>query len=172
MLYIPFSVLWKPRLVRAGLLLCAVVAGSATVFISATRPAQAASQSVEEKAVLATIQRVFDSLANKDIATMRAQVLPDGAATIYREGRFITMTLSGVSDREERLTSGPDHLEERMLHPMVRIDNNIAMVWGAYEAMRNGKPDHCGTNIFSLVNRDGHWLIASITDTSRPCTSK
>jgi hypothetical protein len=78
------------------------------------------------------------------------------------------MILSCVGDREEKLTSGPDHLEEHMVHPMVRIDNNIAMVWGAYEAMRNGKPDHCGTNIFSLVNRDGRWLIASITDTAPP----
>jgi Putative lumazine-binding len=142
------------------------------MFLRAARPVQAASHSAEEKAVLATIQRVFDSLASKDIATLRAQMLPDGAATLYREGRFITMTLSGVGDRMEKLTSGPDRLEERMVHPLVRIDNNIAMVWGGYEALRNGKPDHCGTNIFSLVNRDGRWLIASITDTSHPCTSK
>jgi hypothetical protein len=140
------------------------------VFLSATRGAQAASPSAEEKAVLATVQRVFDSLANKDIGTLRSQMLPDGAATLYREGQFITMTLTGVGDRMEKLTSGPDHLEERMARPMVRIDNNIAMVWGSYAALRNGKPDHCGTNIFSLVNRDGRWLIASITDTSRPCT--
>ena len=165
------SVLRKARLTRIGLPLC-VLAGSAIIFLSATRLAQAASHSVEEKAVLATVQRVFDSLPNKDIATLRAQMLPDGAATLYREGRFITMSLSGVGDRMEKLTSGPDHFEERMIHPTVRIDNNIAMVWGGYEALRNGKPDHCGTNIFSLVNRDGRWLIASITDTSHPCTSK
>ena len=149
-----------------------VAAGSAILLLSVMRPAQAASYSAEEKAVLATVQRVFDSLPNKDMATLRAQMLPDGAATLYREGRFVTMSLSAVGDRMEKLTSGPDHLEERMIHPMVRIDNNIAMVWGAYEALRNGKPDHCGTNIFSLVNRDGRWLIASITDTSSPCTSK
>jgi Putative lumazine-binding len=142
------------------------------MFLSATRPSQGASHSAEEKAVLATVQRLFDSLASKDIATLRAQMLPDDAATLYRQGRFITMTLSGVGDREEKLTSGPDHLEERIVHPMVRIDNNIAMVWGAYEATRNGKPDHCGTDIFTLVNRDSRWLIASITDTSRPCVSK
>jgi hypothetical protein len=142
------------------------------MFLSATRPAQAASHSAEEKAVLATIQRLFDSLASKDIATLRAQMLPDGAATLYRQGRFITITLSGVGDREEKLTRGPDHLEERIVHPMVRIDDNVAMVWGAYEATRNGKPDHCGTDIFTMVNRDSRWLIASITDTSRPCVSK
>jgi hypothetical protein len=165
------AVLGKARLTRVGLLLCAV-AGSAAMFLSATWPAQAASHSAEEKAVLATVQRVFDSLPNKDIATLRAQMLPNGAATLYRDGRFITMTLSGVGDREEKLMSGPDRLEEHMVHPLVRIDNNIAMVWGAYEALRNGKPDHCGTNIFSLINRDGRWLIASITDTGHPCASK
>jgi hypothetical protein len=165
------AVLRKARLTRVGLLLCAM-AGSATMFLRATRPAQAASHSAEEKAALTTIQRLFDSLASKDIATLRAQMLPDGAATLYRQGRFITITLSGVGDREEKLTSGPDHLEERIVHPMVRIDDNIAMVWGAYEATRNGKPDHCGTDIFTLVNRDSRWLIASITDTSRLCVSK
>jgi hypothetical protein len=45
--------------------------------------------------VLATIQRVFDSLASKDIARLRAQMLSEGAATLYREGRFVTMMLSG-----------------------------------------------------------------------------
>jgi hypothetical protein len=97
------------------------------MFLTAPSPAQAARHSDEEKAVLATIQRLFDSLPKKDAATLRAQMLPDGTATLYRQGRFITMSLSGVGDREEKLMNGPDRLEERIAHPLVRIDNNIAM---------------------------------------------
>lgn len=84
----------------------------------------------------------------------------------------MTMPLSGLGDRIEKITSSPDRFEERMPHPLVRIDHNIAMVWGAYEVLRNGQPDHCGTNIFTLVRRDGRWIIAGVADNSRPCPAK
>ncbi|HEY2048141.1 MAG TPA: hypothetical protein VGH03_02285 [Caulobacteraceae bacterium] len=56
-----------------------------------------------------------------------------------------------------------------MSEPLVRIDGNIAVVWGSYTAYRNGVPDHTGSNLFSLIHEDGRWRIASITDTSRSC---
>lgn len=68
-----------------------------------------------------------------------------------------------------KITSSPDGFEESLPHPLVRVDGNIAMVCGVYTAVRNGQPDHCGASIFTLVKEVGRWLIASITDNSRPC---
>jgi hypothetical protein len=56
-----------------------------------------------------------------------------------------------------------------MDQPLVRVDHNIAMVWGSYTALIDGVPHHCGSNLLSLVNENGQWRIASVTDTSRAC---
>ena len=57
--------------------------------------------------------------------------------------------------------------------PLVRIDHDLAMVWAPFEFLVDGKPDHCGTDLFGLVRSDGKWLIASIADTgSKECAAK
>jgi ketosteroid isomerase-like protein len=127
-----------------------------------------AGHSAEMEQVLAVVQQLLDTISAKDSAGFRALLRPEGVATLYRNGQFLTLSLGGLADRIENLTSGPDRLEESMPDPLVRVDQNIAMVWGAYIVTRNGQPDHCGTNIFTLVKEDGRWRIASITDNSRP----
>jgi hypothetical protein len=47
----------------------------------------------------------------------------------------------------------------------VRVDHDLAMVWAPFEFLMDGTPDHCGTDLFNLVNIDGKWLIAGIADT-------
>jgi ketosteroid isomerase-like protein len=128
-----------------------------------------AGHSAEEEQALAIVQQLLDTLLAKDNARFRALLRPEGVATLYRNSQFLTLSLSGLADRIEILNSGPDRLEESMPEPLVRVDQNIAMVWGAYSVTRNGRPDHCGTNIFTLVKEGGGWRIASITDNSRPC---
>ena len=120
-----------------------------------------------ERAVFAPVAILFEGIAAKDAALIREPLIPEGSATLFREGRFIRMTLAELGDRLISITSSEDRFEERMHDPLIRIDNNIAVVWGFYTAYKNGKPDHCGSNLISLINEDGRWRIASITDTSR-----
>ncbi|CDG83746.1 hypothetical protein [Janthinobacterium agaricidamnosum] len=58
------------------------------------------------------------------------------------------------------LPDGTDALEER-------IDDDIAMIWTAYDFRANGKIHHCGTDIVTLIHQDGKWLITGIADNSR-----
>jgi hypothetical protein len=169
-----FSIFRKARLLRAAFVFCAA-AGSAVVFLSAVKQVRAAAPSAtpEEQAVLEPIQRLFDGLAKPDEGAIRAQLIPEGSATLYRNGQFLQMSLSALADRLGKIiNSGPDRFEERIHDPLIRIDDNIAVVWAPYEALKNGKLDHCGTNLFNLVHRDGRWLIASFTDNSRNCAAK
>ncbi len=117
--------------------------------------------------MLEPIQHLFDGLATRDEKMMMAQMVPDGSATLYRNGQFLQMSLSTLAERLGQMASGPDRLEERIHEPLIRVDDNIAVVWAPYEAFRNSKIDHCGTNIFSLTYREGHWLITSVVDNSR-----
>jgi hypothetical protein len=62
---------------------------------------------------------------------------------------------------------GGRKLEERLHDPLVRIDEDLAMIWAPYEFLVDGKLDHCGTDVVEVVRRDGRWLIAGLADTSR-----
>jgi hypothetical protein len=75
------------------------------------------------------------------------------------------MTFEAFADRVGR--PGSTRIEERIHDPLVRIDNDLAMVWAPFEFLIDGKVDHCGTDLFDLVRKDGKWLIVSVADTSR-----
>ena len=65
------------------------------------------------------------------------------------------------------------HMEERIHDPLVRTDHDLAMVWAPFEFLVDGKPDHCGTDLFNLVQTGGKWLIAGIADTgTKACAVK
>ena len=161
----------KGWLFGAAFALCAVALLPATRVWAATSPKSKKQapdkQTPDEQAVLQPIQNLFEGLAKKDADEIRAQLVPEGSATLYRNGEFLQMSLSGLADRLAKVISSPDEFEERIHDPLIRIDDNIAVVWAPYEALRNGTLDHCGTNLFSLIRRDRHWLIASVTDNSR-----
>jgi len=58
-------------------------------------------------------------------------------------------------------------LEERIHDPLIRIDEDLAVIWAPYEFMVDGKVDHCGVDLVEAVRRDGRWLISGLADTSR-----
>jgi len=150
------------------LLRCAVVFSVLAAALSA--PAPAAEQvSPDEKAVTARLQALLEGIARRDKAMLTEQLLPGGSATLMRDGKPLQM---GFEAFVERLSApGTDTREERMYDPLVRIDDDIAIIWTRYQFIRNGKLDHCGTDIVNLVKVGGHWLISSLGDTSRTtCT--
>jgi hypothetical protein len=58
-------------------------------------------------------------------------------------------------------------MRERMQDPLVRVDDDIAMVWCAYDLYHDGEPHRWGTNIVSFMKTDGHWQICGITSNGR-----
>lgn len=161
------------RLIHALLFSCVV--GAAIGMLLYGRRAEAARTitASEKQDVLKPIESIFDGIAHADKQKIAAQMAPVGSATLFRDGKFLQMSLEELTEREAKIISSSDKFEEHMHDSLVRIDNNIAFVWMPYEATRNGKIDHCGTSAISLIHQGGRWLIASITDTSRPyCESK
>ena len=119
----------------------------------------------EEKAVLAPIQSMFDAMANRDAAALKLSFLPGGTMVLMRDGKPVQMTLDAFAERIGR--PGNTHNVERIHDPLIRIDNDLAVVWAPFEFLIDGKIDHCGTDLFNLVRSDGKWLIASVADTGR-----
>jgi hypothetical protein len=105
-------------------------------------------------------------------------LLPDGGATIIRNGQILQFNLRALV---ERLAARTERSEERIYDslirthdeiatvwdPLIRIDDDIAMVWARYEFLVHGGIHHYGTNVFNLVRRDERWLIAGVANNSR-----
>jgi hypothetical protein len=134
-----------------------------------TAPLHAATP--EEQAVLAPVQAMFDGMAQRDAAAIKKPLLPGGTMVLMRDGKPAQMTFEAFAERVGK--PGKAQIEERIHDPLVRIDNDLAVVWAPFDFLVDGKVDHCGTDLFNVVRVDGKWLIASVADTgSNTCPAK
>lgn len=146
-----------------------VIVFSAILVMSLATPAF--PQSVEEQAVLAPIHAMFDGMSKRDAAAIKAPTLPGGTMVLMRDGKPTQMTFEAFADRVGK--PGKAQIQERIHDPMVRIDNDLAVVWAPFDFLVDGKVDHCGTDLFNLVRVDGRWMIANVADTGKKtCSAK
>ena len=131
----------------------------------------ASAQSAEEQAVLAPIHAMFDGMSKRDAVAIKAPTLPGGTMVLMRDGKPLQMTFEAFAERVGK--PGTTRIEERIHDPLVRIDNDLAVVWTPFDFLVDGKVDHCGTDLFNLVRVDGRWTIASVADTgTKTCSAK
>lgn len=129
------------------------------------------AETPEEQAVLAPVHAMFDGMAKRDAAAIKAPTLAGGSMVLMRNGKPVQLTFENFANRVAR--PGTTQIEERIHHPLVRIDNDVAVVWAPFDFLEDGKVESCGTDLFNLVRLDGKWLIASVADTSRKdCKAK
>lgn len=127
------------------------------------------SSETGEQAVLAPVHAMFDGMAARDAAAIKAPWLSGGLAggtlTLMRDGKATQMTVDAFAERVGK--PSPVKIEERIHDPLVRVDNDLAVVWAPFDFLVDGKVDHCGTDLFDMVKVDGKWAIASVADTGK-----
>ena len=90
---------------------------------------------------------------------------------LMRDGNPSQMTFEAFAEHLSRPSK--TRIEERIHDPLVRVDNDLAVVWAPFDFLVDGKVDHCGTDLFNLVRVDGKWMIAGMADTGRKdCSPK
>jgi hypothetical protein len=127
-----------------------------TLWIRPVRP--------DEHAVLVPIDKMLDGMAKRDASAIEASAIPGATFVSMQYGTLEQMTFQQVA---KRVGAGTTNIDERIRDPHVRIDNDLAVVWAPFEFRINGKLDHCGTDLFTLVHTDGRWLIGSLAATLR-----
>ena len=141
------------------------------MILATSLASRAFAQSAEEQAVLAPIHAMFDGMSKRDAAAIKAPTLPGGTMVLMRDGKPSQMTFEAFAERVGK--PGTTQIEERIHNPLVRIDNDLAVVWAPFDFLVDGKVDHCGTDLFNLVRVDGRWIIASVADTgTKSCSAK
>lgn len=121
--------------------------------------------------MLAPIHAMFDGMAKRDAAAIKAPTLPGGTMVLMRDGKPAQTTFDDFAERVGK--PGKTQIEERIHDPLVKIDNDLAVVWAPFDFLVDGKVDHCGTDLFNVVRVDGKWTIASVADTgTKTCPAK
>jgi hypothetical protein len=132
---------------------------------------RAAGQTTTHSSVLAAINAMFHGMTARDPAAIKSAALPGTILVLMRDGKPEQMTMDAFADHFSKPSKA--HLEERIHDPLVRTDHDLAVVWAPFEFLVDGKPDHCGTDLFNLVQTGGKWLIAGIADTgTKACAAK
>lgn len=122
-----------------------------------------------EMPVLSPIQAMFDGMAHRDAAAIKAPWLPRGVLVLVQEGNLSQITIENFANRVA--TSGTTRIEERIHDPHVSIDHDLAVVWAPFNFFINDKLDHCGRDLFNLTQKSGRWQIAGLAATTRrDCT--
>ena len=142
-------------------LLAAVLIACLPSLVRAQAPTS--STSAEREAVLATVQKFFDTMAAADVEGNRSVLAPEGRFFAWQEGKPGSPATVRASSNEEwlkQLASGKRKLRERMWNPEVRVHGSIAMVWTPYDFWIDGKFSHCGVDVFNLVRMPDGWKLS------------
>jgi hypothetical protein len=144
----------------------------AALLIAAASPARAQQPpppAAEERAVLAVVQRFFDTMRVRDTAGMR-RLFDPGARLVgvrTRPSGEAVMQVLTVSDfvafvgRDARA-----RWTERAWDPEVRVSGTLATVWAEYDFHFGTQFSHCGVDAVQLLKLpERGWVIVSIADT-------
>lgn len=152
-----------------------LLSASCTLQSAERSPEAAAPQSAtaalprtaEEAAVLASVQRFFDTMTARDSIGTRSVLDDEGDFVSVRwgdDGNAIVRRapnaayLAGMRNRK-------DTYLERLWDAEVRIHGPIATVWTPYDFHINGTFSHCGVDAFQLRKTDAGWMITGGTYT-------
>ena len=135
-------------------------------FSLGASPLGAQALASDSAAVVATVQRLFDTIARHDTAAAKELLLPgtrfvalptDTTATVPRmqsDSAFVRM-----------LATTPARFLERMWAPVVQVQGPIATVWTPYDFHVDGRWSHCGIDTVTLLRTADGWRIAAVVYT-------
>lgn len=126
-------------------------------------PLHAADAPPGQRAPLSSVEALFGAMASHDVATARRLLVPGAAFVVKKPDGSVA--IQHDADFLDALGSSKSEWRERIWHPQVLIQGDLAQVWAPYDFHLDGTLSHCGVDSFSLVREDGIWRIAGISYT-------
>ena len=123
----------------------------------------------ERKAVMAVVDTFFAAMVRKDTTLLSSSFTGRGSWVVasYRNGPA-SITRRPTTQDAPMIARSTDSLRERMFDAVVRVDGDVALVWGPYQFRVGSQVSHCGYDGFHLVRENGRWRIEGGVYTVRP----
>ena len=133
-------------------------------------PSLVVAQTDEEGAVLAVVDRLFDSMRAGDSAAFRATLHPEArlVSAMVREGQPVLQIEESLEGFVTAVGTPHDEVwDERIWDVEIRIDGPLAVLWTEYAFYVGERLSHCGVDAFQLFKGSDGWRIFEIADTRR-----
>jgi hypothetical protein len=141
------------------------------LFIASSVLAQKADDS---KDAMAVVNKLWAEMAAANPAGIVALHNPGAqlvAVIKTKDGKSVVRNLT-VDEFSKGFADKTHAVKEDMYTSDVKVDGDLASVWGRYVFFIDGKVSHCGIDAFHLVRTDGVWKIGGIASTIGGCTEE
>lgn len=120
-----------------------------------------------EAAVMSVVERLFASMQAREADALRSLFIPEGrlVSTSTRPGQASVVRLLSLDDFIKLVVETKEPFRERMYEPEVRIQGEMASVWGRYDFHVGERMTNCGYNSVQLLRVREEWKIANIAST-------
>ena len=144
---------------------------AALLLLAPNAAAQEHNTSDPEKAVTASIQRLFDGMRAGDSTAVRAVFHPEARllSVADPDSSGTSAVQQGTVDNFVEAVGRPHDAvwDERIGDVDVRIDGGLATAWMPYAFYLGEEFSHCGVNAVHLAQTSEGWKILHLTDTRR-----
>jgi hypothetical protein len=131
-------------------------------------PAMAQSQSDDENAVLATVNRLFNGMRMADSGIVRSTFAPGARfASVDVRSTPAAITYDAIDGWLSGVATSAKRWDEQVYDVQVRVDGNIAQVWAPYTFYLDKAVRHCGINSLELLRDGAGWKVTQLSDTRR-----
>ena len=112
----------------------------------------------EGAAVMKIVNRLFESMQSKQVDVLRGLFIPEGRliSTSLRQNQPVTRLLT-QGEFIKLVDETKEPYRERMFEPEVRVDGDVATVWGRYDFHVGARLTNCGVNSIQLVRTPEGW---------------
>lgn len=138
----------------------------------AATPALAQTHSEPAQDAISAVRSFTEAFDKGDEAGMTSVITPGSQVVLVRpEDDGDVVRALPLADLSARIANAPADLKEPIAIKNVMVDGPVAMVWADFSLFVDGARSHCGVDIFTLVQADGAWKIATITYShiTEPC---
>lgn len=114
------------------------------------------------------IETFFEAFHQKDTTSLKDFFTFDASlVSVQNSSTGIRTKEESVEDFIRAIGAIPDDLsfEERLLNFKIVDASGMTLVFTPYEFYVNGSFSHCGTNVFTLVEKKSKWKILALYDT-------
>lgn len=124
----------------------------------------------DEAAIKEAVNKLFEGMKRADTAMIRSAFSPDPILqTVFKnkEGKVFIDSEPLDSFLVAVSKAHTEVYDERITFDVIKIDDDLAMVWTPYKFYVGEKFSHCGVDCFQFVKLSGQWKIQYLIDTRR-----